>query len=97
MPTETTPTDLFERTVTVGSRVGLHARPASAVAKAAGDLPAVVSISKGDKVAADARSLLSLLALGAEHGDEVTLRAEGDGAETAVTTLADLVASDQDA
>lgn len=93
MPTDTT----VERTVNVGSRVGLHARPASAVAKAAGSLSAVVSISKGDRVAADARSLLSLLALGAEHGDQVTLRAEGDGAEDAVTALAALIASDQDA
>jgi phosphocarrier protein len=75
----------------------LHARPAAAVVELAGTLPAVVAIHRGDRVAADARSLLSLIALGAEQGDEVTLRAEGDGAEQAVSALADLIASDQDA
>ncbi len=85
------------RTVAVGSRVGLHARPATAIAKAAAGLPAVVRIGKGDKTPADARSLLSILALGAEHGDEVVLSANGDGAEESVAALADLIASDQDA
>lgn len=85
------------RTVAVGSRVGLHARPATAIAKAAAALPTVVRIGRGDKPPADARSLLSILALGAEHGDEVTLTATGDGAEQSVTALAELIASDQDA
>lgn len=88
--------DSITRTVTVGSKVGLHARPAAAVAKAAAALPAVVKVGRGDKPPADARSLLSLLALGAEHGDEVTLSAEGDGATDAVNALAELISSDQD-
>lgn len=93
MPTETT----VERTVQVGSRVGLHARPAAAVVELAATLPAVVTIAKGDGAPADTRSLLSLIALGAECGDEVTLRAEGDGAEASVGALAELISSDQDA
>lgn len=89
MSTETT----VERTVTVGSPVGLHARPAKLVAAAAADLPAVVHIATdGDPV--DARSLLSLLALGAEHGDTVTLTAAGEGAAESVDALAELIAAD---
>lgn len=84
------------RTVAVGSHVGLHARPATAIAKAAAGLPAVVRIARGDGPPADARSLLSILALGAEHGDEVVLTATGEGAEESVTALAELIASDQD-
>ena len=93
MSTETT----IQRTVAVGSRVGLHARPAAAVVKAAQELPAVVRIAKGDSTPADCRSLLSILALGAEQGDEVHLSAEGEGAEESVTALAELIASDHDA
>ena len=90
-------TTTSETTVAVGSRVGLHARPATEVAKVAGTLPAVVSITKGDKVATDARSVLMILALGAEFGDEVVLQAEGEGAEESVATLAELIATDHDA
>lgn len=92
-----TTTSTIETTVTVGSRVGLHARPATEVAKVAGQLPAVVSITKGERVAADARSVLMILALGAEFGDEVVLKAEGDGAAESVATLAELIATDHDA
>lgn len=92
MSTETT---AVTRTVKVGSRVGLHARPASLVAQAAAEQPAVVHIAKdGDPV--DARSMLSLIALGAEQGDEVTLSAEGDGAEASVEAIATLILSDLD-
>jgi phosphocarrier protein HPr len=39
----------------------------------------------------DAKSLLSILALGAKGGTELRLRAEGDQADAAVTALADCV------
>jgi phosphocarrier protein HPr len=84
-----------ERKVVIASKVGLHARPAATVAKAAGGLPAVVRIAKdGDPV--DARSLLSLISLGAEGGDTVILSSSGEGAQEAVDTLAELLVSDLD-
>lgn len=95
MSTNTTPV-VVSRTVTVGSGVGLHARPAALVAEAAGAQPVAVHLSTGgDPV--DARSLLSILALGATHGDEVVVSASGDGAEAAVAAVADVIASDHDA
>jgi phosphocarrier protein HPr len=85
-----------ERAVTIRSKVGLHARPAALVVKAANELPTVVRIAKGgDPV--DARSMLSILSLGAEQGDTVTLTAEGPDAEDAVASLAALLESDLDA
>jgi phosphocarrier protein HPr len=44
-----------------------------------------------------ARSMLSILSLGAEQGDTVTLTAEGPDAEDAVASLAALLESDLDA
>lgn len=84
------------QTVLVGSKVGLHARPASEVAKVANGLPAVVSLAKGDKVASDARSVLMILALGAEHGDEIVVSSEGEGADESVAALVELIATDMD-
>jgi phosphocarrier protein HPr len=85
-----------ERRVVVGSKVGLHARPAAMFVQAAAKQPVKVTINKvgGDPV--DARSILSVLALDARGGDEVVLAADGDGADQALDELAALVARDLD-
>ncbi|MBM9503041.1 HPr family phosphocarrier protein [Actinacidiphila acididurans] len=44
-----------------------------------------------------ARSLPSVLTLGAKHGESLVLAAEGEGARAAVEELAALVARDLDA
>ncbi|MGI8307312.1 HPr family phosphocarrier protein [Saccharopolyspora sp. ASAGF58] len=87
---------MFERRVTVASKVGLHARPAALVAKAAAAQPVKITIRKDDTDPVEAGSILGLMTLGAGHGDEVVLAAEGEGAEAALDHLARLVASDLD-
>lgn len=88
---------MAERTVKIASSSGLHARPAAIFSKAAGEQPAQVTIEKAGGNAVQASSILMLMTLGAGHGDEVTLRAEGEGAEESVNTLADLLEKDLDA
>jgi phosphocarrier protein HPr len=89
---------MSSRTVTVGSRSGLHARPAALfVAAAAALLPVRVTIRTDGKSAVPAHSMLSVLSLGATCGTEVVLEADGAGAEAALTSLADLLARDLDA
>ncbi|MBG6179039.1 HPr family phosphocarrier protein [Arthrobacter sp. CAN_A1] len=91
---------MSERKATVASRVGLHARPAAIFAEAAGELPLEVTIAlEGEPAedAMDASSILSLMGLGASHGDVVVLRADGDGAEEALETLAKILETDHDA
>ncbi|GAA4526785.1 HPr family phosphocarrier protein [Amycolatopsis samaneae] len=85
-----------EKRVTVASKVGLHARPAALVAKAAAAQPVAVLIAKdgGDPVAAG--SVLNLMTLAAGHGDEVIISADGEGAQAAVDAVAELVATDLD-
>lgn len=85
------------RTVTVGSKVGLHARPAALFVQAAAQAGVPVFIGKPGEVPADARSILSVLALDARGGDEIVLTAEGAGADAALDTLAALVEQDHDA
>ncbi|MCT2588932.1 HPr family phosphocarrier protein [Streptomyces sp. N2-109] len=88
---------MHQRTVAVGSSSGLHARPASLFVKAATRQPVRVTIGRDGQAPVDARSLLSVLALGARHGESVVLAAEGDGAEAAVEELATLLTDDLDA
>ena len=84
------------RTVIVGSASGLHARPAALFVAAAGAQPVPVTIRTGDKKPVPARSMLSVLSLGAKFGTEVTIEAEGDGADAALDELAALLARDLD-
>ncbi|MFI5084852.1 MAG: HPr family phosphocarrier protein [Actinomycetales bacterium] len=89
-----------ERTATIASRVGLHARPAAIFAEAAAELPVEVTIAREGEPAEDAldaASILSLMGLGASHGDVVVLRAEGAGAEDALETLVKILETDHDA
>jgi phosphocarrier protein HPr len=88
---------MLERKVAVASSGGLHARPAQLFVQAAGEQPARVLISVGDRPPVPAASILSVLSLGAVHGTEVTLSAEGDRAEESLAALADLLARDLDA
>jgi phosphocarrier protein HPr len=85
-----------ERRVKVGSKVGLHARPAAMFVQAAAKQPVKITIAKTGGNPVDARSILSVLALDARGGDEVVLAAEGDGADQALDELAALVARDLD-
>jgi phosphocarrier protein HPr len=88
---------VVERRVVVGSRVGLHARPAALFVQAASKLPVKVRVAKegGDPV--DARSILSVLGLDVRGGQQIVLSAEGAGAEQALEELAAVAATDHDA
>ncbi|MBT2534714.1 MULTISPECIES: HPr family phosphocarrier protein [unclassified Arthrobacter] len=89
-----------ERTATIASRSGLHARPAALFAEAAGNAGVEVTISmQGEPAdeALDAASILSLMTLGAAKGDVVVLRADGDGADQALDALVTLLETDLDA
>jgi phosphocarrier protein HPr len=64
----------------------LHARPAGAVAVAAGRFAAAVSVTAGARTV-DARSVLGVMGLGATSGQQVTVSADGPDAEEAVSAL----------
>jgi phosphotransferase system HPr (HPr) family protein len=64
----------------------LHARPAGALAVAAGRFAAVISVSAGDHTA-DAKSVLGVMGLGATSGQHLTVKASGTDAREAVAAL----------
>lgn len=88
----------MDRQVTVGSSVGLHARPATVFCKAAAAQSVAVTIGMDGRPAVDARSILSVLGLGIGAGDEVTLTApDGSDGAAALDALTALLAEDLDA
>lgn len=88
---------MTQREVTVGSTVGLHARPASLFVQAAAKAPVPVFIAKQDGEPVDARSILSVIGLDARGGDTVVLSADGAGAGAVLDDLAAIVAANHDA
>lgn len=86
---------MAERRVTVGFAEGLHARPASIFCRAAAAAGVPVTVRKGeDGAPVNAASMLGVLGLGAEAGEEIVLASESEdsSAEEALERLATLVA-----
>jgi phosphocarrier protein HPr len=85
------------RTVVIASSVGLHARPAALFVQAATATGLAVTVAKEGEEAVDARSILAVMALGAKHGETVTLEADGEDADSALESLVELLSRDLDA
>lgn len=80
----------MERTITLGSKLGLHARPAAIFVQNAKGFRSQIMLSKNEKTV-NGKSILSVLSLGAEQGDQVVLSVNGDDADTAMHELAVLL------
>jgi phosphotransferase system HPr (HPr) family protein len=73
------------------AEVDLHARPAAQFVRLAMGFTARIAVGTGEREA-DAKSLLSVLSLGAKGGTALRLRADGEDAAGAVTALAGCLA-----
>lgn len=78
--------------IQVTNRLGLHARPAAMVVKAASPFQAEVFLVK-DGVRINAKSIMGVMMLAAEFGSTVVIEAEGPDAQAAVKAVADTFAS----
>lgn len=85
-----------ERTVTVASSVGLHARPASLFSQAAAKAGVPVTLTSAAGKSVNAASILGVLSLGIGHGEEVTLSSDAEGADAALDELVALLERDLD-
>ena len=85
-----------ERTVVVASTHGLHARPAALFTQAAAKAGVPVQLTKNGRTV-NAASILGVISLGIDHGDEVLLHVEGEGSEDVLDELSGLLTTDHDA
>lgn len=85
---------LITEQIVITNPSGLHARPAAEIVEAAKASSADIQIHKGEK-AANAKSIMSVLALGANTGDTIQLTIEGDGADDILATLRGIMQSEE--
>ena len=74
------------RRARVGFAHGIHARPAALIAACAKRFDATVSIAREER-AANARSVVALMSLGVQRGDEISIQASGADASAAAAAL----------
>lgn len=83
---------MVEKQVTVQNKTGLHARPAAEFVKAAGKFASDITLIKEGNEA-NAKSIMSVMSLGAGQGSQIIIRADGPDASQAVDALVTLVES----
>ncbi len=83
-------------TLKVVNEVGLHARPAAAFVKQAGQFVSKIQMQNvtNNSPWADAKSILSVLMLGVEKDHEIELLIEGSDEQNALQALRTLIETD---
>ena len=79
-----------EQTFEIKNKLGLHARAAGLLVRAANRYEAEISIEK-DGMVANAKSIMGVMMLAAAMGSRVTIKAEGADARKAVRALGRLI------
>ncbi len=84
---------MASREVIISNKLGLHARPAMQFVDVANQFKSDVKVhSSGEEPAdADGKSVMQMIILAATEGTPLRIDAEGEDAEQAVKTLAELV------
>ncbi len=76
-----------QATFTIRNATGLHARPAKNFVNAAKQFKADIRVHHGEKIA-NAKSLISMLTLGVERGQDILIVVDGEDETTALDVLA---------
>lgn len=68
------------------NQLGLHARPAALIAQTAGNYKSAIYLTK-DNVRVDAKSIMGVMMLAAEHGATLHFTAEGPDEKEAAAAI----------
>ncbi len=83
---------MTENTVTVPNRLGIHARPAALIVRAAVEYESDIWVSNGDD-RVNAKSIMGVMTLAASGGTTVVVSAEGPDEEEACRAVTDVILS----
>ena len=81
-----------EREAKIVNKLGIHARPAAEIVKAAGKFKSNITIVRDD-LEVNAKSIMGVMMLAAEFSATIILRATGDDAEAALDALSAVIAN----
>ena len=87
---------MLEAEVVLSNRLGLHARAAAKVVRAAKDFESSITLVGVNGTQADAKSILSILVLAAGKGTRLTLIADGPDEVNVIERLRRLFANNFD-
>ncbi len=77
---------MVRQPVKIINQLGLHARPAALIAQTAGTFSCEIHLIKDD-VSVDAKSIMGVMMLAAEHGSTLQLTADGVDENEAVAAI----------
>ncbi len=80
---------MVEHDLKITNQLGLHARPAALIAQTAGNFASSIHLSK-DKLRVDAKSIMGVMMLAAEHGSMLQLTVEGPDEKEAAAAIKQL-------
>ncbi len=83
---------MVSQKITITNKSGVHARPASELAKVAMKCTSDVAIIVGER-RVNPKSILNLMAAAIRCGTEITVECTGDSEETDLKTIIDIIAS----
>ncbi|WP_353095335.1 HPr family phosphocarrier protein [Tissierella praeacuta] len=81
---------MAQREIVLLNNTGLHARPASMIVKEASKYTSEIKIIKNEKEY-NAKSIMSILSIGAVKGDCLVIKAIGEDEEKAVEELGEFI------
>ncbi len=81
---------MVEKAFVIKNETGLHARPASMFVQKAAKFKSVIKLQKEGKEA-NAKSIISVLSLGASKGSEIMIICTGDDEKEALDALIELL------
>lgn len=81
---------MAEAIVKIKNKIGLHARPAAQLVSQASKFKSDMKIKKGEKET-NLKSIMGVLSLGVNGGEEVIITASGKDENEAINTIVELI------
>ena len=78
--------EMYEKTVKVNNRAGVHARPAALLVQTAKDFSSEIFFEQGSN-RVNAKSIMGIITLGALYNSEIKIIADGTDEKEAVESL----------
>lgn len=85
---------MLKKTIVVGLKSGLEARPAALFVQIASKYESHISILLTDKQV-NAKSIMGMMSLGAIKGQEITLLVDGEDEEEAMGALVEFITAEE--
>ncbi len=83
---------VFEQSVVISNKLGLHARPAALLVKTANKYKSEIDIIKvSDGEVVNAKSIMGVMMLAASQGTKLVIRADGDDSRDAAQALVEII------